>query len=293
MIAFTAVWLLLGIIVILILLALAIRKKFKWNFFGLALAIYLLFSFVFLVTAGDTTSSTSTKKEASQSRKVSKPIFKIVSKKSSIGDYETDKDGNFNLKIKATQNGTIKVKEGEPDLESANEYFKTVKVDLNKNKIANVTLHLNSDDPTHEYTIVSKNYKKHIEVYNNSDAYNSSESAEKSSESASESSSNSSYQDSLNARMDNWNNSSDGDDIKVTRVSQDLHTTLISVDEDEWDSLSTIEKINFIEDWNKNVKAVYSMHDKNGTTSIQVVSKSNKYHMLGHCTPSGKPKIDD
>lgn len=225
MIAFTAVWLLLGIIVILILLALAIRKKFKWNFFGLALAIYLLFSFVFLVTAGDTTSSTSTKKEASQSRKVSKPIFKIVSKKSSIGDYETDKDGNFNLKIKATQNGTIKVKEGEPDLESANEYFKTVKVDLNKNKIANVTLHLNSDDPTHEYTIVSKNYKKHIEVYNNSDAYNSSESAEKSSESASESSSNSSYQDSLNARMDNWNNSSDGDDIKVTRVLQGFHKT--------------------------------------------------------------------
>ena len=293
MIAFTATWLLLGIIVILILLVLAINKKFKWNFFGLALAIYLLFSFIFLVTVSDTTSSTSTKKEARQSRKVSKPSFKIVSKKNSIGDYETDKDGNFNLKIKATQNGTIKVKEGEPDLESAEEYFKTVKVDLNKNKIASVTLHLNTDDPTHEYTIVSDGYKKHIEVYNNSDAYNSSESAEESSESANESSSSNSYQASLNARMNNWNSSSDGDTIKVKKVSQELHTTIVTVDKTDWKSLSTADKISFLEDWNDSMKELYSMSDKNGTTSIQVVSSSNKYDMLGHCTPTGKPKIDD
>ena len=293
MIAFTAIWLLLGLIAILALLTLAIKKTIKWNFFGLALAIYLLFSFIFLVATGDTISSTNATEKASQSRNVSKPIFKIISKRNSVGNYETDKDGNFNLKIKATKNSTAKIKEGEPDTVSANEYYKTTKINLSKNKTTNITLHLNADDPVHKYTIVSNGYKKHIEVYNNSEAYSSSESAKDSSLSASESSSSNSYQASLDARKNNWNNSSDGDVIKVIKVSQELHTTLIAVDEDEWNSLSTTDKIDFMKDWNDSVKKIYSMSDKNGTTSIQVVSSSDKYDMLGHCTPSGKPKIDD
>ena len=35
------------------------------------------------------------------------------------------------------------------------------------------------------------------------------------------------------------------------------------------------------------------MSDKNGTTSIQVVSSSNHDHMLAHGTGSGKVEIDD
>ncbi|MFR5007980.1 MAG: hypothetical protein ACLUB8_01135 [Limosilactobacillus vaginalis] len=301
MIAFTAIWLLLGLIAILALLTLAIKKKIKWNFFGLALAIYLLLSFIFLIVAGSPSSMNSAKESNQSSQQSMARIFKLIY--SDDDDYngeihfDSNKDGKYTVKIKGLQNGKVKLK----NADDSQEKFKTQTFTIKKGQTLKIPITLKSDDLVHDFELEDSNgNKKDFSVYNNSDIANSiadsmseSNKEDKSNNNESESSTNDSYQDSLNARKDNWNSSSDGDAIKVKKVSQELHTTIITVDEAEWDSLSIADKISFLEDWNDSVKKIYSMSDKNGTTSIQVVSSSNKYDMLGHCTPSGKAKVDD
>lgn len=106
-------------------------------------------------------------------------------------------------------------------------------------------------------------------------------------------SNNDSYQSSLNKRKDNWNSSSDGEIIQVSKVWQDEHTTFVAVNEDDWNSLSETDKDSFTSDWTNSIQDIYKMSDKNGTTSVQVVSSSNHDHMLAHSSGSGSVKIDN
>lgn len=296
MVAFASIWLILGAGIVMVMTIFSLLKKIKWKSTGIATLIYVFVLTILVITVKPTNDGTTYSANPKSSKTVKKNSvkFDILSKKDKDTDnYITDKNGNFNLKIKSLGNGKIYVKDGDPNFDY-NDEFKTVTLDVKKGDVKSVPLSLNVKDPTREYTIKSSTgYKKHIEVYNFSDAYSASESAAESSKNINQSYHGSSYQDSLNTRKDNWNSSSDGDTIKVKKVSQELHTTIVTVNETDWESLSTVDKISFLEDWNDSVKRLYSMSDRNGTTSIQVVNSNNKYNILGHCTPTGKPKIDD
>lgn len=277
MIAFTAIWLLLGLIAIVVLLILSIIKKVKWRYWGLSLAIYLLFSFVFLIVSGSNVNV--------NNQTQNKRIFTILSKKDDRVDgdliFDTDDSGNYTLQIKGLEDGEVTINTDE------DKAIKTV--DIHKGKVSKVKIHVPKNED--EYELVAKDnndHSKDFTIMNDSDEHIGKDTSDDSSDD-----SNSSYQDYINARKDNWNSSEDGDTIHVSKVWQDGHTAFVAVNEDDWDSLSTEEKNSFTDDWTSNIQKLYQMSDKGGTTSVQIVSSSNKYHMLAHGTGSGNVKIDD
>lgn len=188
---FASIWLILGIVIVIAMITLSLFKKIKWKITGVSALIYILGLTILVLTVKPTGDKTTQSSESKATRTVKKHSvkFSIISKKDKdTDDYETNKDGNFNLKIKSLGNGKIYVKDGDPNSDYKNK-FKTVTLNVKKGDVKTVPLSLSTDDPTREYTIESSTgYKKHIEVYNFSDAYSASESADESSESASESS---------------------------------------------------------------------------------------------------------
>lgn len=282
MIAFTSIWLLVGLIVIIVLLILSIMKKLKWRYWGLSLAIYLLFSFIFLIISG----SPSVVKQQSQDKRE----FSILSKKSDRinGDliFDTDEDGNYILKIKGLEDGQVTI---------SDDNDKTIKtVDIHKNKTEKVKIHVPKNED--EYNLVAtddNDHSKGFTIMNDSDSHIDSNTSDDDSDSSSSSTKDSSYQASLDARKNNWNSSSDGDTIHVSKVWQDKHTAFVAVNDDDWDNLSESEKYDFANDWTDNIQKIYSMSDKNGTTSVQIVSSDNHYHMFAHSNGAGKVKLDD
>lgn len=191
MVTFASIWLVLGAGIVVAMLIFSLFKKIKWKATGIAALIYVLGLTVLVLTVKPTNNepTQSAKSEPSKTVKKDSVKFDILSKKDQdTGDYITDTDGNFNLKIKALGNGKIYVKDGDPNLDYGEE-FKTVTLDVKKGDVKSVPLSLSVKDPTREYTIKSSTgYKKHIEIDNFSDAYSASESADESSEAASESS---------------------------------------------------------------------------------------------------------
>lgn len=296
MLTLTAVWFLVGFIIILGMLILSILKQMKWKTFGISISIYLIVLFFMFVIAGSQSNTTTTSSEVHSSRKsTNKKTFKIISQTDETGDYQTDKNGNFDLKIKGIEDGTVKITCEDNEVKSFNSKI----ISLKKGQIVSIPIELSTDDLVPTFILTASNgYHKKLELYNNSDTVNSSMSEKESSESQTEKESESqnssdSYQASLNTRKDNWNNSSDGDVIHVAKVWQDMHTTFIAVNEEDWNTLSEADKNSFTSDWTSSVQDIYKMSDKNGTTSIQIVSSSNHDHMLAHSTGSGKIKIDD
>lgn len=174
MIAFTAIWLLLGLIAILVLLTLAIKKKFKWNFFGLTLAIYLLLSFIFLVVAGLPSSTNSAKESNQSSQQSTVRIFKLIY--SDDDDYngeihfDSNKDGKYTVKIKGLQNGKVKLK----NADDSQEKFKTQTFTIKKGQTLKIPITLKSDDLVHDFKLEDSNdNSKKFSIYNDSDSANS------------------------------------------------------------------------------------------------------------------------
>ena len=291
MVIVAAVWFLVGLIVIVGMLIFTILKQINWKTFGISTSIYIVVLFFLFVIAGSQPVSTST---SSSSNKVDKKVvqkpFKIVSKADDDEDYQTDSNGNFNLKIKALKSSSIKLTCEDNEVKS----FKPKTLNLKRGQTVSIPISLSTDEIVPTFVIKASNgYKKEFDLYNNSKAVNSSMSAKESSEAASESASDDSYQASLDKSKDNWNNGPDGEAIQVSKVWQDMHTTFIAVKEEDWNTLSETDKNSFTSDWTSSIQNIYKMSDKNGTTSIQVVSSSNHDHMLAHGTGSGKVEIDD
>lgn len=172
MIAFTSIWLLLGLIAILVLLMLAIKKNFKWNFFGLALAIYLLSSFIFLVVSGSP--STTTKNSSQVSKQSTARIFKLVYSDDNDYDgeihFDSNKNGKYIVKIKGLQNGKVKLKSAD----NSQEEFKDQTFNIKKGQIIKVPITLKDDDLVHDFKLEDSNDNtKEFSIYNNSDTANS------------------------------------------------------------------------------------------------------------------------
>lgn len=164
MIAFTAIWLLLGLIAIIVLLILSIMKKVKWRYWGLSLVAYLFFSFIFLIMAG----SPSTIKNAN-SQSPNKRIFSIVSNKDDRIDgdliFDTDEDGNYTLKLKGLEDGPVTISNSEND--------KAIKtVDVHKGKIQKVKIHVPKNEDEYELVATDGNeHSKDFTIMNDSDAH--------------------------------------------------------------------------------------------------------------------------
>ena len=163
MIAFTAIWLLLGLIAIIVLLILSIMKKVKWRYWGLSLAIYLFFSFIFLTMAG----SPSTIKNAN-SQSPNKRIFSIVSSKGDRVDgdlmFDTDDDGNYTLKLKGLEDGPVTISNSEND-----KVIKTL--DVHKGKITKTRIHVPKSKDEYELVATDGNeHSKDFTIMNDSDA---------------------------------------------------------------------------------------------------------------------------
>lgn len=172
MIAFTSIWLLLGLIAILVLLTLAIEKKLKWNFFGLALAIYLLSSFIFLVVSGSP--STTTKNSSQLSKQSTARIFKLVYSDDNDYDgeihFDSNRNGKYIVEIKGLQNGKVKLK----NADNSQKEFKTQTFNIKKGQIIKVPITLKGDDLVHDFKLEDNNENtKKFSIYNNSDAANS------------------------------------------------------------------------------------------------------------------------
>lgn len=142
-------------------------------------------------------SSNSAKSSSSVSTSVKKKqiakktaLFKITSKKNSAGDFETDSTGNFKLQGKANKNISIQLT-GNPGYDDTKIATQSVK----KGSDFSIPINVTVQNPILDVKILAisgkTRYRKTIHIYNNSDAYSSSQSAEDSSVAASESSSSS------------------------------------------------------------------------------------------------------
>lgn len=164
MIAFTAIWLLLGLIAIVVLLILSIIKKVKWRYCGLSLAVYLFFSFIFLIMAG----SPSTIRNAN-SQSANKRTFSIVSNKDDRVDgdliFDTNEDGNYTLKLKGLEDGPVTISNSEND-----KVIKTI--DVHKGKIAKTKIHVPKSKDEYELVATDGNeHSKDFTIMNDSDTH--------------------------------------------------------------------------------------------------------------------------
>ena len=164
MIAFTAIWLLLGLIAIVVLLILSIIKKVKWRYWGLSLAVYLFFSFIFLIMAG----SPSTIRNAN-SQSANKRTFSIVSNKDDRVDgdlmFDTNEDGNYTLKLKGLEDGPVTISNSEND-----KVIKTI--DVHKGKIAKTKIHVPKSKDEYELVATDGNeHSKDFTIMNDSDTH--------------------------------------------------------------------------------------------------------------------------
>ncbi|MBC6909759.1 hypothetical protein DT304_00205 [Lactobacillus reuteri] len=207
MITVTAVWFLVGLIVIIGMLIFAILKQMKWKTFGIATSIYIVVLFFMFVIAGSQPVSTSTSSSSNRAtKKTIQKSFKVVSKADDDGDYQTDANGNFELKIKALKPLSVKVTCEDNEVKS----FKPKTIKLKAGQVTTIPIALANDEMVPTFVLKSSNgYKKEIDVYNNSDAVNSSMSAKESSEAANEPSSDDEDSDGSKSSSKKYSNGKD------------------------------------------------------------------------------------
>lgn len=183
MLALTIIWLLVGLFAMITMLVQSFRKHLSWKKTGISALIYVIVSILLLIVVGSEPDSTQTANQSQNDAKIYKLIYNDDEYYNDEIKFDSDKQGQYTLKIKGLQNGTVTIKNDDDSEES----FKPVKVKLKKGKISKYTIKLADSDLVHDFVITDKNdHNKKFEVYNNSDAANSSMSSMRS---ASESSS--------------------------------------------------------------------------------------------------------
>ena len=259
MIAFTAIWLLLGLIAIIVLLILSIIKKVKWRYLGLSLAVYLFFSFIFLIMAG----SPSTIRNAN-SQSANKRTFSIVSNKDDRVDgdlmFDTNEDGNYTLKLKGLEDGPVTIRNSEND-----KVIKTI--DVHKGKIAKAKIHVPKSKDEYELVATDGNeHSKDFTIMNDSDAHLSIDSD---SSSTTEYPSLKSNKEVASAINDDFSNSGVGL-LENTRVKYKDSIFYVSVPDDVATSTDNEQKVFYekiartIHSYQKNPTGVIYFEDQQG-----------------------------
>lgn len=183
MLALTVIWLIVGLLAMIVMLILSLCKRMAWKKTGTSALIYVVVSVLLLIVVGSEPDSTQTASRSQSDAKIYKLMYNDDEDYDDEIKFDSDKQGQYTLKIKGLQNGTVTIKNDDDSEES----FKPVKVKVKKGKISKYTIKLADSDLVHDFVITDKNdHNKKFEVYNNSDAANSSMSSMRS---ASESSS--------------------------------------------------------------------------------------------------------
>ena len=202
MLALTIIWLLVGLFVMIAMLVQSFRKHLSWKKTGISALIYVVVSILLLIVVGSEPDSTQTASQSQNDAKIYKLIYNDDEDYDDEIKFDSDKQGQYTLKIKGLQNGTVTIKNDDDSEES----FKPVKVKVKKGKISKYTIKLADSDLVHDFVITDKNdHNKKFEVYNNSDAANSSMSSMRSASESSSSTSTTSTADLDQALADRLN----------------------------------------------------------------------------------------
>lgn len=202
MLALTIIWLLVGLFAMITMLVQSFRKHLSWKKTGISALIYVVVSILLLIVVGSEPDSTQTAGQSQNDAKIYKLIYNDDEDYDDEIKFDSDKQGQYTLKIKGLQNGTVTIKNDDDSEES----FKPVKVKVKKGKISKYTIKLADSDLVHDFVITDKNnHNKKFEVYNNSDAANSSMSSMRSASESSSSTSTTSTADLDQALADRLN----------------------------------------------------------------------------------------
>lgn len=202
MLALTVIWLIVGLLAMIAMLVQSFRKHLSWKKTGISALIYVVVSILLLIVVGSEPDSTQTASRSQSDAKIYKLMYNDDENYDDEIKFDSDKQGQYTLKIKGLQNGTVTIKNDDDSEES----FKPVKVKVKKGKISKYTIKLADSDLVHDFVITDKNdHNKKFEVYNNSDAANSSMSSMRSASESSSSTSTTSTADLDQALADRLN----------------------------------------------------------------------------------------
>lgn len=202
MLALTIIWLLVGLFAMITMLVQSFRKRLSWMKTGISALIYVVVALLLLIVVGSEPDSTQTASQSQSDAKIYKLMYNDDDDYDDEIKFDSDKQGQYTLKIKGLQNGTVTIKNDDDSEES----FKPVKVKVKKGKISKYTIKLADSDLVHDFVITDKNnHNKKFEVYNNSDAANSSMSSMRSASESSSSTSTTSTADLDQALADRLN----------------------------------------------------------------------------------------
>lgn len=202
MLALTVIWLIVGLLAMIVMLILSLCKRMAWKKTGISALIYVVVSVLLLIVVGSEPGSTQTASQSQNNAKIYKLMYNDDEDYYDEIRFDSNKQGQYTLKIKGLQNGNVTIKNDD----DSQEHFKPVKIKVRKDKISKYTIKLADDDFVHDFVITDGNgHSKTFKVYNNSDAANSSMSAMSSSSESSSSTSTTSTADLDQALADRLN----------------------------------------------------------------------------------------
>lgn len=174
MLALTIIWLLVGLFAMIAMIVQSFRKRLSWTKTGISALIYIVVSMLLLIVVGSEPDSTQTASQSQNDAKIYKLMYNDDEDYYDEIKFDSNKQGQYTVKIKGLQNGTVTIK----NADDSEEHFKPVKIKVAKGKISKHTIKLADDDFVHDFVITDGNgHSKTFKVYNYSDAANSSMSA--------------------------------------------------------------------------------------------------------------------
>ncbi|KAB7487786.1 hypothetical protein F7Q97_30370, partial [Klebsiella michiganensis] len=124
MLALTIIWLLVGLFAMIAMIVQSFRKRLSWMKTGISALIYVVVSILLLIVVGSEPDSTQTASQSQNDAKIYKLIYNDDEDYDDEIKFDSDKQGQYTLKIKGLQNGTVTIKNDDDSEES----FKPVKV---------------------------------------------------------------------------------------------------------------------------------------------------------------------
>src|SRR5699024_7413242 len=171
MLALTIIWLLVGLFAMIAMIVQSFRKRLSWTKTGISALIYIVVSMLLLIVVGSEPDSTQTASQSQNDAKIYKLMYNDDEDYYDEIKFDSNKQGQYTVKIKGLQNGTVTIK----NADDSEEHFKPVKIKVAKGKISKHTIKLADDDFVHDFVITDGNgHSKTFKVYNYSDAANSS-----------------------------------------------------------------------------------------------------------------------
>lgn len=183
--ALAGMWLIIGILVVIIMVFLSLFKICKWKITGIISLVYIVVLIILMITVGSSNDTDTNNAASSSDAKVFRLIYSDDNDYDNEIRFDSNKNGDYTVKVKALRNGKVKLQNANSDEEA----FKAKTYNVKKGETLKIPIHLKNDDFVHEFELSDNNdNSKDFSIYNNSDAANSSVNSMSASESAEEAS---------------------------------------------------------------------------------------------------------